>query len=62
MTFRKKRRLVFPNVFLFLHHNAPAGSSALATQNIVAYLAFHCLDHPPHYPERLRRITALSMD
>jgi histone-lysine N-methyltransferase SETMAR len=32
---------------LFLHDNAPA-YGALATQKKLAYLAFHCLNHPPY--------------
>jgi len=31
-----------------LHDNAPA-HRALATQKKVAYLGFHCLDHPPYF-------------
>ena len=36
--------------FLFLHDNAPA-HRALATQKKLAYLNFHCLDHPPYSPD-----------
>jgi len=36
---------------LFLHDNALA-HRALATQKKLAYLGFHCLDHPP-YPLNL---------
>jgi len=32
---------------LFLHNNAPA-HRAFATQKKLAYLGFHCLDHPPY--------------
>ena len=32
---------------LFLHETAPA-HRALATQKKLAYLGFHCLDHPPY--------------
>ena len=32
---------------LFLHDSAPA-CRALATQKKLAYLGFHCLDHPPY--------------
>jgi len=32
---------------LFLHENATA-HQALATQKKLAYLDFHCLDHPPY--------------
>ena len=35
---------------LFLHDNAPA-HRALATQKKLAYLGFHCLDHPPYSPD-----------
>ena len=35
---------------LFWHDNAPA-HRGLATQKKLAYLGFHCLDHPPHYPD-----------
>ena len=34
---------------LFLHDNAPT-HQALATQKILAYLGFQCLDHPPYSP------------
>jgi len=36
--------------FLFLHDNA-LGHRALATQKKLAYLSFHCLDHPPYSPD-----------
>ena len=35
---------------LFLHDNAPA-DQALATRKKLAYLGFHCLDHPPYSPD-----------
>ena len=35
---------------LFLHDNTPA-HRALASQKKVAYLGFHCLDHPPYSPD-----------
>ena len=35
---------------LFLHDNAPA-HRALATQKKLAYLGFHCFDHPPYSPD-----------
>jgi len=35
---------------LVLDDNAPA-HRALATQNKLAYLGFHCLDHPPYSPD-----------
>jgi transposase len=43
------RREVIKRV-LFLHNNAPA-HQALATQKILAYLGFQCLDYPPYSPE-----------
>jgi len=33
-----------------LHNSAPA-HRALATQKKLAYLGFHCLDHPPYSPD-----------
>jgi histone-lysine N-methyltransferase SETMAR len=35
---------------LFLHDNASA-HRLLETQNILAYLGFQCLDHPPYSPD-----------
>jgi len=35
---------------LFLHDNIPP-HQALATQKKLAYLGFHCLDHPPNSPD-----------
>jgi len=35
---------------LFLHDNVPA-HRAPATQKILAYLGFQCLDHPPYSPD-----------
>ena len=35
---------------LLLHDNAPA-HRALATWKKMAYLGFHCLDHPPYSPD-----------
>ena len=46
---KEKRRRKFTKAVLFLHGNAPA-HRALATQQKLAYLAFHCLDHPPYSP------------
>jgi len=45
-----KRRGKVTKGFLFLHDNAPA-HRALATQKKLAYLGFHCLDHPPYSPD-----------
>jgi len=42
----KHRRKVTKGV-LFLHDNAPPHRT-LATQKKLAYLGFHCLDHPPY--------------
>jgi len=44
------RRGKFTKWVLFLHDNALA-HRALATQKKLAYLGFHCLDHPPHSPD-----------
>jgi len=46
---KEKRRGKFTKV-LFLHDNAPS-HRALATQKKLAYLGFHCLDHPPYSPD-----------
>jgi len=43
---KEKCRRKVTKVVLFLHDNAPA-HWALATQKKLAYLGFHCLDHPP---------------
>ena len=45
---KKKRRGKVTNGVLFMHDSAPA-YRALATQKKLAYLGFHCLDHPPYY-------------
>jgi len=45
-----KRREKITKGVLFLHDNAPA-HRALATQKKLAYLGFHCLDHPPYSPD-----------
>ena len=47
---KEKLRGKFTNSVLFLHDNAPA-HRALATQKELAYLGFHCLDHPPYSPD-----------
>jgi histone-lysine N-methyltransferase SETMAR len=44
---KEKRRGKVTSGVLFLHDKSPA-HRALATQNKVAYLGFHCLDHPPY--------------
>jgi len=44
---KEKRREKFTKGILFLHDNAPAHLT-LATQKRLAYLDFHCLDHPPY--------------
>jgi len=47
---KEKRRGKITKGFLFLQDNAPA-HRALATQKKLAYLGFHCLDHPPYSPD-----------
>jgi len=47
---KEKRRGKFTKRVLFLHDNAPTHRS-LATQKKLAYLGFHCLDHPPYSPD-----------
>jgi len=44
---KEKRRGKFTKGVLFLYDKAPA-HRALATQQNLAYLGFHCLDHPPY--------------
>jgi histone-lysine N-methyltransferase SETMAR len=39
----------FTKGVLFLYDNAPP-HRALGTQKKLAYLGFHCLDHPPYSP------------
>jgi len=46
---KEKRRGKFTKAILFLHDNVPA-HRALATQNKLAYLGYHCLDYPPYSP------------
>ena len=47
---KEKRRGKVSKGILFLHGNAPA-HRALATQKKLAYLGFHCIDHPPYSPD-----------
>jgi len=47
---KEKRREKFTKGVLFFHDNAPA-HRALATQMKLAYLGFHCLDHPLYSPD-----------
>ena len=47
---KEKRRGKVPKGVLFLHDNVPAHRK-LATQKKLAYLGFHCLDHPPYSPD-----------
>jgi len=47
---KEKRRGKVTKVVLFSHDNAPS-HWALATQKKLAYLGFHCLDHPPYSPD-----------
>jgi len=47
---KEERREKFTKGVLFLHYSAPA-RQALVTQKKLAYLGFHCLDHPPYSPD-----------
>jgi len=47
---KEKRHGKVTRGVLFLHDNAPA-HRALVTQKKLAYLGFHCLDHPPSSPD-----------
>jgi len=47
---KEERHGKLTKVVLFLQGNAPA-RRALATQKKLAYLGFHCLDHPPCSPD-----------
>ena len=49
-TLKEKRRGKVTKVVLFLHDNAPT-QRALATDKKLAYLGFHCLNHPPYFPD-----------
>ena len=57
---KKKRRVKFTKGVLFPHDNAPA-HPALATQKILAYPGFQCLDHPPFLRIWPRRTTTCSL-
>jgi len=46
---KEKRRGNVIKGVSFMHDNAPA-HRPLATQKKLAYLGFHCLDHPPYSP------------
>ena len=46
---------------LFLHENAPT-HRAFAAQRILAYLRFHCLDHPPYSADFPLRTITCSLD
>ena len=48
-TLKEKRRGKVTEGVLFLHDHAPA-YRALATQKKLAYLGFHCLQHPSYSP------------
>ena len=47
---KEKRRGKVTKGVLFLHDSASA-HRALASQKKLAYLGFHCLDHPPYSPD-----------
>jgi len=47
---KEKRRGKFTKGVLFLHDNTPR-HLALATQNKLAYMGFHCLDLPSYSPD-----------
>ena len=47
---KEKRRGNFTKGVLFVQDNTPANGT-LATQKKLVYLAFQCLDHPPHSPD-----------
>jgi len=47
---KEKRRGKVIKGVLFLHYSV-AAYRALATQKKLAYLGFHCLDHPPYSPD-----------
>ena len=47
---KEKCRGKFTKGVLFLHDNVLA-HPALAAQKKLAYLVFHCLDHPPYSPD-----------
>jgi len=47
---KEKRRGKVTKGVLFFHDNVPA-HRALSTRKKLAYLGFHCLDHPPYSPD-----------
>jgi len=47
---KEKHRGKVTKGVLFLHDSAPS-HRALATQKKLAYLSFHCLDHPSYSPD-----------
>jgi histone-lysine N-methyltransferase SETMAR len=49
-TLKEKRLGIFTKAVLFLHENAPT-QWALATQQKLAYLGCHYLDHPLYSPD-----------
>jgi len=57
----EKRSGKFTKGVLFLHDNALAHRE-IATEKKLAYLGFHCLDHPPYSPYLPHRITTCSLD
>jgi len=48
---KEKRHGKVTKGVLFLHHDDAPAHRALATQKKLAYLGFHCLDHPPYSPD-----------
>jgi len=49
-TLKEKRRGKVTKGEMFFHDKTPAHRT-LATQKKLAYLGFHCLDHPPYSPD-----------
>jgi hypothetical protein len=58
---KEKRRGKFTKGILFLHDNA-LPHRAPADQKKLAYLSFHCLDHPPYSSDLALVIISCSMD
>jgi histone-lysine N-methyltransferase SETMAR len=43
-------------------HDSDSAHQALATQKKLAYVGFHCLDHPPYSPDMAHWTTTCSPD